>query len=52
MARIIQDFRSVAIYGQSINASGVAYNFLVIAVFLTIGAYLFQRNQKYFPEWL
>ncbi len=52
MARIIQSFREVVIYGERIDAMDMLITFAGITIFIILGYFLFTRNQKHFAEWI
>jgi len=52
MARLISNFREVVILGQIPRTQNIIYNFVIVAIILVFGLIIFQKRQKYFPEWL
>lgn len=52
MARIIHSFRVMVIYGEAVPVRSILYTLVMAAVLFGVGALLFNRNKKYFAEWI
>lgn len=52
MARLIQNFRMVAITGEFPAVRNIVYNLVMVILVFSVGFFVFQKRQRHFAEWL